>query len=62
MVLPQFTHDFYLGLEFWVNTCGNEWSPVFIAGGRHGRLTSRWERRRVGCLSLFASWSLKATL
>ena len=41
MVLPQFTHDRYLGVEFWVNTCGNEQSPVCVAGGRHGGLTSR---------------------
>ena len=45
MVRPQFAHDPYLGIEFWVNTCGNERSPVFVAGGRHGELTSRWERR-----------------
>ena len=41
MVLPQFSHDSYLGVEFGVNTCGNERSPVFVAGGRHGGLTSR---------------------
>ena len=41
----QFAHDPYLVVEFWVNTCGNEWSPVFIAGGRHGGLTSRSERK-----------------
>ena len=31
MVLHQFAHDPYLDVEFSVNTCGNEWSPVFIA-------------------------------
>ena len=36
VVLPQFAHDPYFGVEFWVNTCGNEWSPVFIAGWRNG--------------------------
>ena len=45
VVLPQLPHDPYFGVEFWVSTCGNEWSPVFIAGGRHGGLTSRWEGR-----------------
>ena len=44
MVLPQLAHDPYLGVEFWVNTCGNERSLVFVVG-RHGGLTSRWERR-----------------
>ena len=45
MVLPQFAHDPYLGVDFQVSTCGNEWSPVFVARGRHGGLTSRWEGR-----------------
>ena len=41
MVLPQFAHDTYLVVEFWVN----EQSPVFVAGGRYGGLTSMWERK-----------------
>ena len=45
VILPQFAHNPYLGVEFWVNTCGNEWSPVFVAVGQHGGLTSRWKRR-----------------
>ena len=45
MVLPQFVHDPYSRVELWVNTCGYEWSPVLVAGARHGGLTSRWERR-----------------
>ena len=45
MILPQFAHDPSLCVKFWVNTCGNEWSPVFAAGGRHGEVTRRWERR-----------------
>ena len=45
MVLPQFPRDPYLGVEFWINTCGNEWIPVFVGGGQHGGVTSRWERR-----------------
>ena len=43
MVLPQFAHDPYLSVEFW--GCGNEWSPVFAAEGRHGGLANKWERR-----------------
>ena len=45
MVLPQFAHDSQLCVVFWVNNFNNKWSPVFVAGGRHGGLTSRWERR-----------------
>ena len=45
MVLPQLAHDPYLRVDPWVNTCGYVWSPVFVAVGRHGGLTSRWERR-----------------
>ena len=45
MVLPQFAHDPYLRVELWVKTGGNECSPIFLAGGQHGGLTSRWERR-----------------
>ena len=45
MVRSQFAHDPYLGVKFWVNTCGIERSDIFIAGGQHGGLTSRWERR-----------------
>ena len=55
MILPQFAHDHHLGLEFWVNTCGNERSPVSVAVGQHGGMTSSWERRRIRGLSLFAS-------
>ena len=40
-MLPQFAHDPYLCVELWVNTCGNEWSLVFVAGGRYGGLTGR---------------------
>ena len=40
MVLPQFAHDPYLRVELFVNTCGYEWSPVFVAGERHSGLTS----------------------
>ena len=45
MVLPQFAHYLYLCFEFWVNTCGNQWSPIlydvggvvgWLAGGREG--------------------------
>ena len=45
MVLPQFTHNSDWCVKFWVNTRGNEWSPVFVTRGRHGGLDSRWERR-----------------
>ena len=62
MVLSQFAHDFNLRVKLWVNTCGFEWSPVFVAGWRHDGLTSSWERRSVRSLSLFASWGLKAIL
>ena len=44
MILLQFAHDPYLFVKLWVNTCGNEWSSVFVAGGWYGGLTSRWER------------------
>ena len=62
MVLPQFAHYSYWCVKFWVYTRGNQWSPVFVRGGRRGGLASRWERRRSRGLSLFAGWSLKATL
>ena len=38
-------HDSQLCIVFWVNILKYKWSPVFVAGGRHGGLTSRWERR-----------------
>ena len=44
-VLNQFAHDSQLCIVFWVNTFNYKWSPVFVAGGHHGELTSRWERR-----------------
>ena len=52
MVLPQFAHDSQSCIVFWVNTFNNKWSPVFVAGGPHGGLTSRWERRGLRSLSL----------
>ena len=45
VVLHQFAHDSQLCIVFWVNTINYKWSPVFVAGLRHGGLTSRWERR-----------------
>ena len=45
VVMSQFAHDSQLCIVFWVNTFNYRWSPVFVAGGRHGGLTSRWERR-----------------
>ena len=45
MVLPQFAHDSQLCIVFWVNSFNYKWRPVFVAGGRRGGLTSRWERR-----------------
>ena len=30
MVLPQFVHDSVCCVEFWVNTSGYEWSPIFV--------------------------------
>ena len=45
MVLPQFAHDSNLRVKLWVNTRGNEWSPVFVTRGWRGGFASRWERR-----------------
>ena len=45
VVLPHFAHDPYLVIEFWINTCGNGWSPAFIGREWLGGLTSRWESR-----------------
>ena len=45
MVLSQFAHDSNLRVKLWVNTCGNEWSLIFVARGLRGGLASRWERR-----------------
>ena len=45
MVLPQFAHDSNLCVKLWVNICGNEWSPIFVARELRGGLASRWERR-----------------
>ena len=42
MALP---HNSYLCVIFWVNTFDMQWSPVFVAGGRHSGLTGRRERR-----------------
>ena len=41
VVLPQFAHDSQLCIVFWVNTFNYKYSPVFVADGRHGGLTSR---------------------
>ena len=62
MVLPQFAHYLYWCFEFWVNTCGNQWNPILVWCRWCGGLASRWERRWSRGLSLFAGWSLKATL
>ena len=45
VVLPQFARVPHLGVELWVSTCGNGRRPVFVTGGWHGGVTSRWERR-----------------
>ena len=44
VVLPQFAHNSYLCVKFWVKTCGNEQSPVLVAVGWLGWLISRRER------------------
>ena len=45
MVLLQFAHDSNLRVKLWVNTSGNEWSPVFVNRRLRDGLASRWERR-----------------
>ena len=45
VVLPQFAHYSYWCVKFRVYSRGNQWSPVFVRGGRRGGLASRWERR-----------------
>ena len=61
VVLLQFAHDSQLCIVFWVNAFNYKWSPVFVAGGRHVLAGGR-EGDSERSLSLFASWSLKATL
>ena len=41
MVQPQFAHDSQLCIVFWVNAFNYKCSPVLVADGRHGGLTSR---------------------